>query len=202
VNDDDELTQRRGKGPKPVPPRKPPKKSKTAAEKRAHDNQITDALYFLTPRELRWVQHVAAGVPRTEAVRLAGWRSDGDRARMRSWRLMQKPIIRAALHQLSKEAMMKAGIENAQIVREYADLAFRPDFMLDGLPRWADKMAALNKLAEIAKLIDKTTPKSGDTNIIALITASMTPKTAPIPSEVIVHEPALQRPDAGGTGTG
>lgn len=196
---DDEVSKRRSS-----PPRRParrklhqqPSGRKTVNDQKAHDNQITDALYFLTPKELKWVQAVAAGVNRTEAVKVAGWRSDGDRAKMRAWRLMQKPIIRAALHQISKEAMLKAGIENAQIVREYADLAFRPDFMIEGLPKWSDKMAALNKLAEIAKLIDKTKPTTGDTNIIALITQSLTPKTAPVVSQVIVHEPALQRPDA------
>jgi len=174
-DDDDELTARRGKPPTPRNPviaklGKKKQKKPTVAERKLRDSTTVDAIYFLTPRELRWCRMVTEGVDPNEAVRLAGWRSDGDRARMRAWRLKQKPIIRAALHKLASEAMIKAGIESGQVVTEWARLALMPDFMLEGKPRWSDKMSALSKLAEMLKLIDRNKPSTRELSIIQLIT--------------------------------
>lgn len=159
----------------------PERKSKKAETVRS--NQTKGALYHLTPQELRFVKGVATGMNHTEAVKAAGFRGDGQRGVSRGWRLMQKPVVRAALYELMCDAFDKAGIETAQWLREVACIAFTPDALIDGKPRYQDKLKALDLIGNFQKILDKAAPVKSEVNIINLITQTQ-------PKKALVDEPA------------
>lgn len=198
---EDELTKKRGS-----PPKRPPKTRKLDPEATAprevqkRRDQITRSpLLHLTTAEMKFCTAKVAGLTDEEALKAAGIRTDGTRARMRAWRLKQKPLIKAAIHEMASASLEAVQVTPEKIVGKLAYVAFLPPEMLDGKPTPRDQLAALTKLAEIAKLVDKTKPTTADHNIINIITQSIAPKTAPVVSPVIVHEPALLRPDSSGT---
>jgi hypothetical protein len=144
------------------------------------EQQTKSALYHLTPAELRFVQAMATGKTHAEAAIEAGYRGDGNRARVRGWRLMQKPVIRAAVYELMSQAFDKASIEVTQWLREVATIAFMPAEMVDGKPKWSDKTAMLRMVGEYQKLLEKNAPSASPVNIINLITqAAAIAKLAP-----------------------
>lgn len=155
-------------------PKRPGRERKTK-----RDQETKSALYHLTPQELRFVQGMATHGNATEAIREAGYRGDGKRGKVRAWRLMQKPVVRAAIYELKSQAWDKAGIETAQWYRETATLAFLPPEMLEGKPRHADKLKALALLGDSLKLLEKTAPGAPQKGIINLIVQAGNP-TQPV----------------------
>lgn len=192
-DDDDEVSKRRGKPPKP---RKPVVEKYSVRRLQAiRQNETKSALYHLTPKELKFVKAVATGMNHTEAIKSAGWRTDGDRAKMRSHRLMKQPVIRAALYELMVQSFDKSQIEVTQWLREVASIAFMPGDMLEGKPRWADKHNALKMVGEFQKLLEKSAPTTREVSIINLITQSTPPKTVAPVGTVIVHDAATTKRD-------
>lgn len=152
------------------------------------DKITKSALYHLTPQELRFVKAVAQGADHPQAAKAAGYRIDGDRGRMRAWRLMQKPVIRAAIYELMCESFDKASIEVTQWLREVATIAFMPADMIDGKPKWSDKGKMLTVIGEFQKLLEKTAPGKQPASIVTLIVQAGS--TARILPQVPVNEPA------------
>jgi hypothetical protein len=147
------------------------------------DKQTTSALYHLTPQELRFVQAKAQGADDATAIKAAGYRGDGNRARVRAWRLMQKPVIRAALYELMITAFDRSSIEVTQWLREVAMIAFMPADMMDGKPKWSDKGKMLTVIGEFQKLLEKTAPGKQPQSIVNLIVQAASPvaaKEAPV----------------------
>lgn len=163
-------------------------------KKEARDNQTKSALYHLTPQELRFVQSVASGKPHSEAIKDAGYRGDGSRGRVRAWRLMQKPVVRAAIYELMCEAFDKSSIEVTQWLRETATLAFMPADMIEGKPKWSDKVKALTLVGDFQKLLEKTSPGKGPTSIINLIVQAG--------NQAKIVEKPLERVERGTAGAG
>jgi hypothetical protein len=163
---------------------------------RERERQTKSALYHLTPAELRFVQSVAEGKSHAAAAREAGYRGDSDRARVRGWRLMQKPVIRAAVYELMSKAFDKASIEVTQWLREVATLAFMPADMLDGKPKWSDKTAMLKTVGEYQKFLERNTPPgvTAPHSVINLIVqsaniAKLAPaKPEPMPQAVLTND--------------
>jgi hypothetical protein len=120
-----------------------------------------NAIYFLTPAELRFAQAKATGQTDEDAIRAAGYRGDSGRARVRAHRLMKRPVVRAAVYELAARAMTEAGIEVTQVMREYAFLAFMPPEMIEGKPKWSDKRGALDRLGDYLKLFNRASPEGG-----------------------------------------
>lgn len=145
----------------------PPLLRKVKKERR--EDQTKSALYHLTPQELRFVQAVASGKSHTDAIKDAGFRGDGNRGRVRAWRLMQKPVVRAAIYELMIKAFDKAEIEVTQWLREVAMIGFMPGDMLEGKPKYSDKIKALTLLGDFQKLLEKTAPGSAPVSVINLI---------------------------------
>jgi hypothetical protein len=137
--------------------------------KTPREQETKSALYHLTPAELRFVQAVASGKNHTDAIKEAGFRGDGTRGRVRAWRLMQKPVVRAAIYELMVQAFDKASIEVTQWLREVATIGFMPADMLDGKPKYSDKMKALTLIGEFQKLLEKTAPGAQPASVINLI---------------------------------
>ena len=168
----------------------PPKKSKAET---VRSNQTKGALYHLTPQELRFVKGVATGMNHTEAVKAAGFRGDGQRGVSRGWRLMQKPVVRAALYELMCDAFDKAGIETAQWLREVACIAFIPDALIDGKPRYQDKLKALDLLGNFQKILERSAPPAkSEVNIINLITQTIPKGAAAAPVDVVQVAPVVE----------
>jgi hypothetical protein len=150
------------------------------------DKETKSAVYHLTPQELRFVQAVAQGADHTAAIKLAGYRGDGSRGRVRAWRLMQKPVIRAAIYELMCQAFDKSSIEVTQWLREVATIAFMPADMMDGKPKWSDKGKMLTVIGEFQKLLEKTAPGKQPSSIINLIVqAGATVGVAAVPKEPV-----------------
>lgn len=193
----DEVSRRRGKSPVRDPFRnidkvkRPPSKEKV---RKMTDRQLQtkSALYHLTPQELRFVKSIAVGASTKDAISAAGYRGDGERARVRGWRLMQRPVVRAAIYELKVQAFDKASIEVTQWLRETAAIAFMPPEMIEGKPRWSDKMNALAKIGEFQKFLNNQPTSSREVSVITLITQSA--KATPViqPSEVIDVEPTSE----------
>ncbi|HXI41601.1 MAG TPA: hypothetical protein VNH83_16585 [Bryobacteraceae bacterium] len=144
--------------------KKPGRKKRTK-----RDEETKSALYYLTPGELRFVQAIASGKTQVEAIKAAGYRGDGTRGRVRAWRLMQKPVVRAAIYELMCQAFDKTSIEVTQWLRETATIAFMPADMLQGKPKYSDKIKALTLVGDFQKLLERTSPGSQPRSIINLI---------------------------------
>lgn len=67
------------------------------------------------------------------------------------FKVMQRPVIRAALYQKASEAFREGNIEAGQWVREIATIAFMPSHMLAGPPTWDHKLKALELLGKYQK---------------------------------------------------
>jgi hypothetical protein len=129
--------------------RRPHLSATQRAKERERHEKIDSPLYHITKRELDFCTAVASGIDATNALKNSGYRGEGKRGEKRAWRLMQKPLIRAAIWHLKSEAAAKAGIEVTQIVREYAMIGLMPLDMCDGKPKVSDKLNALDKLNKI-----------------------------------------------------
>lgn len=155
-----------------------PKRGRPGKEPR--DQNTKSALYHLTPQELRFVQAVAQGADHTAAIKAAGYRGDGSRGKVRAWRLMQKPVVRAAIYELMVQAFDKSSIEVTQWLREVASIAFMPADMLDGKPKWSDKGKMLQVIGEFQKLLEKTAPSKQHGSIINLIVQAGSKSVVPV----------------------
>ena len=141
------------------------------AKKKADREKITTgALYHLSPQELKFVQGVAAGMTGTAAVQAAGYRTDGQRGKARAHQLMKKPLIQAALYDLTSKAWEQAGITVNQVIQQTAEIAFLPRELLDGKPTFNNKVLALKLLSEQMKILDRKKPgQTPENSVIALI---------------------------------
>jgi hypothetical protein len=137
------------------------------AKERERHGRVDSPLYHVTKRELDFCKAVACGTDATNALKKSGYRGEGKRAEKRAWRLMQKPLIRAAIWHLKSEAAAAAGIEVSQIVKEYAMIGLIPIDQLADKPRVADKLNALDKLNKI--IGGNKPPEEGSRSIIQLI---------------------------------
>ena len=171
------------------PRKKPGRKKKTK-----RDEETKSALYHLTPGELRFVQAIASGKTQVEAIKAAGYRGDGTRGRVRAWRLMQKQVVRAAIYELMCQAFDKTSIEVTQWLRETATIAFMPADMLQGQPKYSDKIKALTLVGDFQKLLERTSPGAQPRSIINLIVQAGN-------AAKIVEKP-VERIERGGEGAG
>ncbi len=144
----------------------------SAKAEESRQKQTREAVYFLTPSELKFVQAKAAGKTDEDAIREAGYRGSSNRAKVRAHRLMKRPIIRASVYELVSRAFDETKITVEQILREYAFVAFLPEIKLDGKFTPAHKMEALKRMGEFRKIFDRTSPEHGPKSILQLIVQS------------------------------
>lgn len=75
----------------------------------------------LSPRELKFVELVAAGIPNGKAAEQAGWSPAGASAQASA--LLKKPKIEAAIQGAIERNMAKVGLSPAEILGEVALIA-------------------------------------------------------------------------------
>ena len=84
-----------------------------------------------------------------DAFLAAGYKSNKKAAAHSA--LLQRPLIRAALYQKTKEAEREGSISAGQWLREISHLAFMPASMLNGPPGWDHKLKALEMMGRYQK---------------------------------------------------
>ena len=152
---------------------------KAAQDQEKREEQTKSAFYYLTPQELRFVQSKAEGKTDEESIRIAGYRGAGGRARVRAHRIMQRPVVRAALYELLSRSWDEAKISVTQVLKETAFLAFMPPDMLEGKPTWGLKKEALKMLGDYQKLFERAAPQAGPRSIVQLIVQAGAKVTVP-----------------------
>ena len=193
----DPLGRYRRERPKPAAGR-PPKYAK-------RDLETQNALLHITPVELRFVTGVCQGLSPTRALIQAGYRKDENRAAVKSTRMMQKPLIIAAIHEMRMIAIEEAGISIAELYRETARIALMPLALVDGKVTVGNKMAALKLASEQAGIIKKAPgalDSQGVNSILELIARAG--KTVAVleqtPERVGTGSPESDRPLESGAG--
>lgn len=160
-------------------------------------DRTTAAIYYLTPREREFVGHVCAGLEYSKATEAAGYKLQGKALINKTYRLMRRPMVRAAIYQTMSALFGKANITTEQTLRELATIAFMPDDMLEGRPRYQDKIRALELLAKYQRLLDKFVHHTGEVSVVGLIVGSARRERAALErqvSEEAVLEPRTPEP--------
>lgn len=158
---------------------------KALSKYRIDREQMSAAIYHLMPRERLFVAHVAGGMKHEHAVLAAGYALEGGALNDKAYSLMKKPLIRAAIYQAVSGSFARASIETDQTLRELATIAFMPDHMLEGRPRWQDKLRALELIGRFQRLLDKHVQHEGEISVVDLIRGSARRERA-----ILEHETA------------
>jgi hypothetical protein len=104
---------------------------------------------------------IARGVPRAEAVKIAGYTGQPKHNKQRLWKIMQQPAIKARIIELTAKAAIKNEVTVARVIKEMALLAFSS--LDDGRIPAAVKRQAL---ADLAKHLRMFAP---DVNVNTLV---------------------------------
>jgi hypothetical protein len=171
-----------------------------------------DALAHLKPLELRFVKVLAAQpkMNRTQALLQAGFKpregKEHDTCRYAD-QMWNRPIVRAALYQITSQALDMATLETSQILRETASIALTPDHMIKGRITYREKIEALKLLGGFYELLNRTTTVKHEHSLVGLIVSSARRQHEQLTQEVghvIEHSSETQEPAAiaaGGRGS-
>ena len=139
---------------------------------RAQDTATQNAIYYLTVAERQFVCNLATGMSQVDAAKLAGYQGNDSSIRSAASRMLARPIVRAALYEQVSAAFGKANIETEQTLRELASIAFMPSHMLEGKPKYSDKLRALELLARYQRMLDTHVHHDGEVGVVGLIVNS------------------------------
>lgn len=148
-------------------------------------DKTTSAIYYLTPREREFVNGVCTGMEYSSAAEAAGYKQQGRALINKTYTLMRRPIVRAAIYQTMSATFGKANITTEQTLRELSTIAFMPDHMLQDRPRYSDKLRALELLAKYQRMLDKFVHVEGEVSVVGLIVGSARREKAKLERENI-----------------
>lgn len=160
-----------------------------------------DAWWFCTPKERQFITSYLKGASARDAAATANLRDSAA-----GFRMLQKPHVRAALHQKTIEAMTATGIDVVQWWRETWNIASLPLEMCAGKPTVADKLKALQLTGLAGSIIRNNVHHSGDIGFLHMFeraTAELMKESLPpaqieqTQGETLEHQPAEETLEAG-----
>jgi len=164
----------------PLPAGKRERKYRTAYVKRMEsearamlDDEVrNNALYYLRNNERRFVQLVASGMANEIAAADAYGIKTEHQRELKARRLMQRPLIRAAINQVKRKILADATLEPGIVVRELAMVGMTPIEDCAGRVTVSDKIKALQTLAQVVRLLDVNVHVTGQVDVVSLIVNS------------------------------